>query len=144
VSSECIIIDTGPLVAYLQHQEAHHAWAEEQFKLLAAPFLTCEPVLVESCHLLRRCPKGAESLFALLDTGIIVVDFNLMDQRQSVSRLIRKYADLPISLADACLVRMAELHDKATVLTLDHHFQIYRKHGRQHCCPDITRTMTTG
>ena len=67
----------------------------------------------------------------LLNRGLLRVEFDLMAERQSLDRLVQKYADLPMSLADACLVRMTELNDKAVVCTLDRHFQIYRKHGRQ-------------
>ena len=49
----------------------------------------------------------------------------------AVARLLTKYADVPMSLADACLVRMAEQHTHSIVWTLDSDFQRYRKHGRQ-------------
>ncbi len=126
-----VIADTGPLVAFLVKREPRHAWAVEQFKALPAPFHTCEPVLTEAFHLLSHAPNGAERLFELLDRGLFVVHFNLIAETARLEKLIRKYRDLPMSLADACLVRMAEKHPSAAVLTLDSHFKIYRKHGRQ-------------
>jgi len=56
---------------------------------------------------------------------------DLMTERGAVGRLLRKYADRPMSLADACLVRLAELNDTASVLTIDGDFAVYRKHGRR-------------
>lgn len=126
-----IIADTGPLVALLHHEQPHHQWSAQQVRELPAPLLTCEAVLTETAHFLRRLPGGIESLFQLLERGIAVVDFSLSAERVAVHALMRKYQDLPMSLADACLVRMAELQTDAEVLTLDTHFMIYRKHGRQ-------------
>ena len=126
-----VIIDTGPIVALLWADEPHHAWAANQIKTLPAPLLTCEPVLAESFHLMRRAPGGAKRLFQFLDRSLIKVEFNLMDERDVLASLTHKYADLPMSLADACLVRMAELHSGSTVFTLDSHFRVYRKNRRQ-------------
>jgi predicted nucleic acid-binding protein len=131
VAERPVIADTGPLVAFLVERERRHAWAVEQFKSLPAPFLTCEPVLTEAFHLLSRTQRGTQRFFDLLDRGLFVVDFQLAPQLKALEKLIHKYQDLPMSLADACLLRMAEIHPTAVVLTLDHHFGIYRKHGRQ-------------
>ena len=49
---------------------------------------------------------------------------------QNCTGCCKKYRDQPISLADACIVRMAELYDRHSVLTLDSDFLVYRKHGR--------------
>jgi predicted nucleic acid-binding protein len=59
------------------------------------------------------------------------VEFDIMVERAAVGRLLRKYADRPMSLADACLVRLAELNDGSSVLTIDGDFAVYRKHGRR-------------
>jgi predicted nucleic acid-binding protein len=126
-----IIIDTGPLVAILVQGEPRHPWAIEQFKLLPAPFLTCEAVLTEAFHLVSRARQGPRQFFELLSRGVVKVDFDVMNDPGALEKLMHKYRDLPMSLADACLVRMAELHPSATVLTLDRHFRIYRKLGRQ-------------
>jgi uncharacterized protein len=131
VAEPRIIIDTGPLVAFLVENEAHHDWAVAQFKQHPSPFQTCEPVLTEAFHLVGRIFGGAGKLSGLLETGLMVVDFSVMSELDSLRRLMAKYADLPMSLADACLVRMAELNRGAAVFTLDGHFRIYRKHGRQ-------------
>jgi predicted nucleic acid-binding protein len=126
-----IIADTGPLVAFLVREDLHHSWAKEQFKNLPAPFLTCEPVLTEAFYLVHRLNEGKQRFFELLDSGLLSVEFELMTEQKALSRLVRKFGDVPMSLADACVVRMAEMSPKASVFTLDGHFRIYRKHGRQ-------------
>lgn len=126
-----IIADTGPLVAFLVKEDRHHSWAVEQFKELPAPFLTCEPVLTEAFHLVQRLKGGKQRFFALLGAGLLTVEFDLVAEQRALGNLVRKYADLPMSLADACVVRMAELSPGASVFTVDSHFRIYRKNGRQ-------------
>ena len=126
-----VIADTGPLVAFLVKREPRHMWTVEQFKSLPAPLLTCEPVLTEAFYLLSRVPDGPELLFDLLRQGLLTLEFRLAKEAEALEGLIRKYRDIPMSLADACLVRMAEIHPNAAIFTLDRHFRIYRKHGRQ-------------
>jgi predicted nucleic acid-binding protein len=67
----------------------------------------------------------------LLNRQLIVIPFRLEDEAPAVTRLLAKYSDVPMSLADGCLVRMAEQHARAAVFTIDRDFQRYRKHGRQ-------------
>ena len=129
--SKGVIIDTGPLVAFLAEGSEHGRWVTEQFKRLRPPLLTCEAVLTEAAFLLKREGAEADKLFALLERGVLRLSFTLGDQEPDVRELMRRYRDTPMSLADACLVRMAELHAGATVFTLDGDFRVYRKHGRQ-------------
>ena len=135
----CVIIDTGPIVAYLYREEEHHLWAVDQFRSLPAPLLTCEAVLTEALFLLRRVRSGSERLFSLLMSGAITIDFVLQDELDATSKLIAKYANVPASLADACLVRMAELRPEACIWTLDADFRVYRRHRRQ-TLPLVTPT----
>lgn len=125
-----IIVDTGPLVALLVRTDDHHTWVVDQLRELSPPFLTCEPVLAEVAHLVRRVRHGLARFVDLLMSDLLRVEFDLMVERAAVGRLLRKYADRPMSLADACLVRLAELHD-AAVFTIDTDFGVYRKHGRR-------------
>jgi predicted nucleic acid-binding protein len=131
VPEKVVIADTGPLIAFLVEREPRHRWAVQQFKSLPAPFLTCEAVLTEAFHLLSRTHKGPRRLFQMLERGLFVVDFAIITHVKGLEKLIQKYQDLPMSLADACLVKMAEIHANSVVLTLDQHFRIYRKPGRQ-------------
>ena len=127
-----IIVDTGPLVAMLSVDEAPHRWVIERLRDLPAPFLTCEPVLAETFFLVSKLPQGVGRFFALLGSELLTTDFKVLEHHTALQKLIQKYSDLPMSLADACLVRLAELHAGSTVFTLDAHFRVYRKNGRQH------------
>jgi predicted nucleic acid-binding protein len=124
------IVDTGPLVAFFDRSERHHQWAAERVEELDAPLLVCEPVLTEATYLLARFPRAQDALFGLLRNGALVVAFRLEEHIAALHRLLRKYRDTPMSLADACVVRMAEVHESHSVLTLDSDFTVYRKHGR--------------
>jgi predicted nucleic acid-binding protein len=122
------IADTGPLVAYFDRAERHHAWAVERVRELEAPLFVCEPVLAEVMYLLGPLPKAQDALFELLENGALRIAFHADEH---VPALHRKYRDRPMSLADACIVGMAELFDRHCVLTLDSDFSVYRRHGRE-------------
>jgi predicted nucleic acid-binding protein len=125
------ILDAGPLVAFFNPRDRRHAWAVETLGELEVPLLTCEPVLAEACHLMRKTPDGPAVVVELLHRGLLATDFDLQEQAGAVLELIEKYADQPMSLADACLVRMAEMVPGSYVVTLDRDFEVYRMKGRQ-------------
>lgn len=125
------VADTGVLVAAINAKERHHGWAVEQMRLLRPPMLTCEPVLAEAFYLLGGFPKGVEALWRFVETGALEVRFDLSTEWQRVRDLMTRYRDTPISLADACLVRMAELFPDHAVFTPDRHFRVFRKHRNQ-------------
>jgi predicted nucleic acid-binding protein len=131
VADARVIIDTGPLVAFLVKEETHHLWVIEQFQKLPAPFLTCDAVLTETFFLLHKLPHGTAKFFTLLNSGLLAVDFSLVAEGAALEKLVQRYANVPMSLADACLVRLSKLHPMSVVFTLDRHFQIYRRDGRQ-------------
>ena len=126
-----VIVDAGPLVALLNRADAYHRWAMTQFAAIPAPLATCEPVLTETFHLLRRIPDGSNRFFELLGRCLLTVDFSLLQEASAISNLVKRYRSIPMSLADACLVRMSEIIPDSVVLTLDADFRIYRKHRRQ-------------
>lgn len=125
-----VLLDTGPLVGYLNRTDQHHAWAIQSWSALFDPVWTCEAVLSEAIFVLQSEGAGAEPVLRLVERGIVRMDFTLDDHRADVFRLLRKYADRPMSLADACLVRMAELTDPCQVFTTDTDFLVYRRKGR--------------
>ena len=126
------ILDTGPLIAFLNSRDGHHRWAREQWARVEPPFLTCEAVIAEACFLAHRLASGAsEAVVSLVDRGVLDVSFRLADEAAAVARMMKKYDDVPMSLADACLVRMSEQHPGSVVLTLDGDFRIYRRSKRQ-------------
>jgi predicted nucleic acid-binding protein len=123
------IVDTGPLVAFFDKAERHHVWVNQQIDKLDAPLLVCEPVIAETMYLLSRFPTAKETLFELLQNGALKIAFHLERDIEAVRGLVTKYSDVPMALADACIVRMAEIHRGHAVLTLDSDFLIYRKTG---------------
>ncbi len=129
--TEETILDTGPLVAFLAANDKHHEWATRRFQELKPIFLTCEPVLTEVCFLLNFASKAMEQIDRFLDQGWIKIPFHFDAERKSVMRLIHTYRNVPMSFADACLVRMSELNANSPVFTLDKDFRIYRKNVRE-------------
>ena len=123
------IADSSALVALLSRDDRHHDWIAGQTDTLPWPWLSCEAALTEAFHLLGE--KGAPRLKDLLRRGAVVLSFDLGDQLEPVLGLMDKYADVPMSLADACLVRMSETLRDPVVLTTDTDFKIYRRHSRQ-------------
>ncbi len=126
-----IIIDTGPLAAFLNKSDNYHDWAVTQFSGLNPPFLTCESVISEVCFLLRTTENGAQNIFKLLERELIQIPFKLETEADSIINLMKKYRNIPMSLADACLVRMSEQISESTICTLDSDFRIYRKDRRK-------------
>lgn len=122
-----VLLDTGPLVALFSVREARHVWAIEKFAQWTSPCVTCEPVLTEAFHLLSKVRGGSAALRSALREGLIEIDFDLQTELSSVLELMGRYENVPMSLADASLVRMAEISERARVLTLDEDFLIYRK-----------------
>jgi predicted nucleic acid-binding protein len=128
VPKNCIV-DSGPLAALLDPREEHHVWAREMLSRLPLPWLTCDAVLSEAFFLLH--PPHAAALDQLLRRGHLRLAFNLADELAQVLDLRAKYNSVPMSLADACLVRMTETLPDPVIATTDADFKIYRRHSRQ-------------
>jgi predicted nucleic acid-binding protein len=126
-----VVADTGPIVALLNRRDQHHDWAISAFAALTPPLYTCEPVLAEAAHLVRGLEGGRETVLDLVIRGVLAVDFRVGGELLALRTLIAKYASVPMSLADACLVRMAELEPRSELLTLDADFRVYRRAGRR-------------
>jgi predicted nucleic acid-binding protein len=124
-----LLVDAGFLVALLSRRDSHHPWAIAQATPYAPPWHTCEAVLSEAFHLLGA--RGVPALSALLRRRAVIANFAFNDDMESVLKLLQKYADVPMSLADACLVRMTETLSDPLVLTTDSDFRVYRRHSRQ-------------
>ena len=125
-----VILDTGPLVALLDARDRHHRWAVAQWAEVEPPLLTCESVISEACFLLDQTRAGSAAVFEMLVRKVVAVSFRLDEQVEEVQALRMKYRDVPMSVADASLVRMAEQLGRSDILTLDGDFKVYRKHGR--------------
>jgi predicted nucleic acid-binding protein len=123
-----VIVDTSFLVTLLNRSDANHQWADNQALLTPPPWKTCEAALSEAFHLLG--PRAVAGLSMLLRRAAVVPAFRLDENPEAVLRLMEKYADVPMSFADACLVRMTETMRDPTLLTTDTDFRIYRRHSR--------------
>jgi predicted nucleic acid-binding protein len=123
------LVDAGFLVALLSRRDANHRWAAAQAPRFPPPWMTCEAVLSEASHLLGR--RGTASLNLLIRRGAVICGYRFADDMEAVLKLLEKYADVPMSFADACLVRMTETLNDPMLLTTDADVRIYRRHGRQ-------------
>ena len=124
-----VLVDTGFLVALLSRRDANHRWAATLAPRFPPPWRTCEAALSETVHLLGA--RGAAGIVALLRSRAVVSTFHLDENVEAVLRLMGKYADMAMSLADACLVRMTETPADPVVLTTDADLRVCRRHGRQ-------------
>jgi predicted nucleic acid-binding protein len=125
-----ILADTGPLVAYLDRSDRHHDWAKGVMGTLTEPLVTCDAVLTEASFLLQRGRIGPGLLLRMVERGVLVPSFGTGDEAQALRVLMERYEDVPMSFADACMVRLSELHPRAEVWTTDSDFTIYRRQRR--------------
>ena len=126
-----VLIDTGPLVALLNRRDRYHAWARSVLDGIEPPIFTCDPVLSEACFLLQGFEGGQDAVLELVAKGILRSEFAVAAEVAALRALMQKFGNVPMSLADACLVRMTELDRQSVVLTLDSDFRIYRRNRRQ-------------
>ena len=127
--AKSVIADSGFLVALVRRDDAQHPWALELSGRFPAPWRTCEAVLSETFFLAGAAVR--HKVAETLRRGLLVSDFSLAAEQASVLVMMDKYADVPMSLADACLVRMTEILPEPVILTTDTDFRIYRRHSRQ-------------
>ena len=125
-----VILDTSVLVALLSKGDRNHDWAVRQWTQVNPPALTCDAVISETCFLLKR-RYLIEAVFEMIEVGAIAIAFNLQEEASNVRVLMGRYESVPMSFADACLVRMAEQIPNSAVMTLDSDFKIYRKYRNE-------------
>lgn len=121
-----VILDTGPLVALLNRRERSHAQVKAILDQLPAPLFTVEPVLTEAMFLLRGVRGAPDKVLHLVRDGLLRLPMTVEAEAGALAQLVARYANVPMSLADACLVRLVELMPDASVLTLDADFRVYR------------------
>lgn len=126
-----VLVDTGPIVAFLNRSDTHHAWARAEFSRRAPPYLTCESVLSEASFLVGAQGGASALVLELVRRGALAVAFDLGAETEPVRRLMARYADIGVSLADACLVRLSELKPDCALMTIDRDFLVYRRDGRR-------------
>ena len=127
--AKTVLVDSGALIALLRRDDQHHKWASVTAEQVAAPWQTCDAALSEAFFLVGRA--GRPKLAELLRRRIVVSTFSFDDEYNSTLDLMGKYASVPMSLADACLVRMTEMLTDPVLITTDSDFRVYRRHSRQ-------------
>jgi len=126
-----MIIDTGALVAYLNEKDTFHQWAKKQFLNAEYPLLTCEAVISETWFLLNKRTSNPFVIMQMLKEGIFTIPLHLITEKIMLTELMNKYQNVPMSIADASLVRLSEYYPNSKVLTLDQDFIIYRRNKNQ-------------
>jgi uncharacterized protein len=121
-----VLLDTGVIVALIDRRERYHPRCVALVERLERPLVTCEAVIAESCYLLRVVAGGAEAVLENIERGMVQIPFQLSQSATPVRTSLKKYRDLPASLADACLIHLADLFDTGDILTLDRDFMTYR------------------
>jgi uncharacterized protein len=124
-----VLVDAGFLVALLSRRDGNHRWATAQSARRPPPWTSCEAAVSEAFHLLGA--RGRPVLATLFRRRAVVCAFHLDEDVEAVLKLMDKYADVPMSFADACLIRMTETLDDPVLLTTDSDFRVYRRHSRQ-------------
>jgi predicted nucleic acid-binding protein len=121
-----VLLDTGVIVALLDRSERYHQACRDAVKEVQGPLVTCESVITEACYLLRGLAGAADAVLANVEQNVFQIPLRLGESCPGVRALMRKYARVPMDLADACLVRLAEETGSGRVLTLDGDFSVYR------------------
>jgi uncharacterized protein len=121
-----VLVDSGFIVARLDRREQFHAECLAALDSLDDRMITCEAVIVESCYLLRHVAGTRDAILENIRQGILQIPYILASRSAEVGVLLRKYADVPMDLADACLVDLATQTGSGRILTLDSDFKIYR------------------
>lgn len=130
-----VLVDTGPLVAVVDVSDKDHRRCVDVLKRLSDPMISTWPVITEAAYLLGQTQNPVDSQDALLeamDRQVVVIAELGREDIPRIRALIRKYRDLPMDLADASLVRVAERDAIRQVFTLDRRdFEVYRLGRRE-------------
>jgi uncharacterized protein len=122
-----VLVDTGPLVAVLDKSDTWHQSCRKTLETLEGPLLTVWPVLAEASYLLRTSIQAQARLLNWIQNGSVQLAALDRDDLPRIRELMAKYHDLPMDLADAALVRVAEREQIDRVFTVDRRdFEIYR------------------
>lgn len=122
------IADAGALIALMNEDDQHHDWAVATLPRLPRPWLVCEAVLAKAAAMTGQPLALAQEVAA----GELELAFDLEQQLPAVVKLLQRYSDREMDLADACVVRMSELYARTTVITVDRRdFTVYRRNQRE-------------
>ena len=115
----------------MNRRDQFHSWAQQEMAMLQPPLLTCEAILVEAWFLLGRVPNGRSSLLRFLNQSELRIGIQFAQEKDRLLELMQRYSSVPMSVADACLVRLSEKFPTGVVLTLDSDFLVYRRFDRE-------------
>ena len=121
-----VLLDTGMIVALLDPTDSFYARCSDAMADVGAPLVTCETVIAESCYLLRDVEGAAEAILHSVATREFLIPISLTDAAVPVRRIMAKYRDRSIDLADAFLIHLADEFSTGDILTVDRDFRIYR------------------
>ena len=120
------LLDASAIVAMFDVSQQSHEPVRASLRSWKSALVTVEPVIAESCHLLRRVHGAPEAILRNVAGNIFEIPFRLSGAARDIERLFEKYADQPISLADACLIHLAGELGTGDIFTLDRDFAVYR------------------
>lgn len=121
-----IAVDTGPIVALFDKSDNYHGLCVEALKTVKDSLITTWPVITEAMYLLDFSLRAQELCWEFIASGALEIDSHSGDDAEELKNLMRKYADLPMSLADAGLMLTTKKRKITTIFTLDKHFTIYK------------------
>ena len=125
-----ILIDAGPLVALIHADDRHHARCKEALKTIREPLGTVWPAITEAMYLLGFSSDAQDALWRLLDGDAVKILLLDASDLSRMRKLMQKYRDLPMDLADAALVHVAEREKISRIFTIDRtDFELYRPRG---------------
>ena len=121
-----MLLDTGAIVALLDRSDNSHQRCADAMAELRAPLVTCEAVIAESCYLLRNTTGAAEAIVQSVYSREFLIPASLSEAALPVRRILAKYRDRQIDLADAFLIHLANEFNTGEILTVDSDFHNYR------------------
>jgi predicted nucleic acid-binding protein len=126
-----ILVDAGPLVALVDADDQHHEKCVEAIRSIKEPLATVWPPLVEAMYLLSDLPTAQDALWKMLERGAVLLLSLDSSDTPRMRELMSKYANRPMDLADAALMRVAEREGLHKIFTVDRRdFSVYRLHNR--------------
>jgi uncharacterized protein len=127
-----ILIDTGPLVAILSREDAHHQSCVAALREMSGPLFSCWPVITEAAWLLRRSPRAIQQLLGSMDKGFLELLPLAGTEAKTIALLMKRYESIRPQLADVALVYLAGRERIETIFTLDRRdFSVYRTGRRR-------------
>jgi uncharacterized protein len=125
-----ILLDAGPMIALLRSDDRYHQECRETLQSLTEPLVSVWPVVTEAMYLLGFSWRAQDALWEFLERGAVTLLSVESPDFARMRELMKKYQDLPMDLADAALVRVAERERIHRIFTLDRRdFSLYRPEG---------------